>query len=585
VCEGSPGSVSEALAQLRGALDFLNASDAASLPGAVQAGVLRELERTESRHTAARARFLAAFTAQGHCEADGQATARAWLKWQTQVTSAAAAGAAGWSKRLPAHPVIDHALATGQLSASWARHLCTWTSRLPEHARDHADHILCQAAADGMALRDLGDLAEEIYQRTRPPVPSADDGDRFEDRCLQLGATLGGAGRVEGDLTPGATHALATVLDALGTKAGPEDTRTAAQRRHDALEQACRRLIAGGLAPARAGQPTHLTVHMTLSQLRGLPHATGAEHAWLAAHAATHPGWLTGPDADAAACDATITPIVTGHLDPTALDQLTHLFRASHPPATTTPGTGTPGTAASGSGMAAPRTATTPATGPPTPPAPGGTGPPAPGTPFAAAEPGTTLAPATRDRLRRALLALAIQALSGPAGLAAHLRTTLTSTATPPANSNPPPAGDLTPPGDTTRPPTSTPTQADSTPLSASSTATLPAAALSLPLDIGAATVTIPAHIRKAAAIRHRHCAFPGCRVPFTACDLHHLQPRSHGGPTRLTNLVPLCHFHHHIAIHRWGWKLTLHPDATTTATSPDNTRTYHSHSPPSQAA
>ncbi len=44
---------------------------------------------------------------------------------------------------------------------------------------------------------------------------------------------------------------------------------------------------------------------------------------------------------------------------------------------------------------------------------------------------------------------------------------------------------------------------------------------------------------------------------------------------------MPLCTFHHLTAIHRWGWALTLHPDGTTTATSPDHTRILHSHSPP----
>jgi uncharacterized protein DUF222 len=524
VCEGSPVSVSEALTQLCGALDFLNGSDAASLPGEVQAQVLRELERTEARHTAARARFLAAFTAQGQYEADGQGTTRAWLKWQTQITSGAAGGAVGWARRLAAHPVIDRALASGELSASWAKHVCAWTDRLPGPARDAADQILCQAAAGGMALSDLAGLAEEIYHRTRPPAPSPDAGDRFEERCVRLGTTLGGAGRVEGDLTPGCTHALATVLDALGKKAGPEDTRTPAQRRHDALEEACRRLIGAAMVPGRAGQPTQLTVHMTLSQLRGLPPASDAERAWTAAQAATRPGWLTGPEAGAAACDATMTPVVTGHLDPTALDELTHWFHTSHRPD--------------------------------------------PGPPFAAAEPGTTLAPATRDRLRRALLGLAIQALSGPSGLAAHLRATLTN-----PSATPPPAGGTPTPAEAM--------PAERTPAPADGTWTLPAAALSLPLDIGAATPIIPAHLRKAAAIRHRHCAFPGCQIPTTACDLHHLTPRSQGGATSLANLLPLCHFHHRIAIHRWGWTLTLHPDGTTTAASPDGTRVYHSHSPP----
>jgi uncharacterized protein DUF222/HNH endonuclease len=515
VCEGSPSSVSAALAQLRGALDFLNASDAASLPGEVQAQVLRELEHAEARHTAARAKYLAAFTAQCQYEADGQGTTRAWLKWQTQVTSGAAAGAVGWAKRLSAHPVIDRALVAGGLSASWAKHLCAWTDRLPGHARDGADQLLCEAAAEGMALPDLAGLAEEIYQRTRPPIPSSDSDDGFDERFVQLGKTLGGAGRVEGDLTPGCTHALSTVLEALGKKAGPEDTRTAAQRRHDALEEACRRMIRAGMVPGRAGQSTQLSVHMSLTQLLGLPGASDAVRAWVAAQTATRDGWLTGPAADAVACDATITPVVTGHLDPAALDAFTNLFHISHQPTASSQGTG-PG-AASRTGGA----------------------------------PGTTLARATRDRLRRALLGLAIQALSGPGGLAAHLRGA---------------------PKRDGQPATAVP---DSALL----------ASPSLPLDIGTATPTIPAHLRKAAGIRHRHCAFPGCRQPVSACDLHHLIPRSRRGPTSLANLVPLCQFHHHTVIHRWRWTLQLHPDGTTTATSPDGSRVFHSHGPPSRAA
>jgi hypothetical protein len=46
-----------------------------------------------------------------------------------------------------------------------------------------------------------------------------------------------------------------------------------------------------------------------------------------------------------------------------------------------------------------------------------------------------------------------------------------------------------------------------------------------------------------------------------------------------------LCTFHHLIAVHRWGWQITLHPDATVTAASPDRGRVPHSHSPPARVA
>ncbi len=110
-------------------------------------------------------------------------------------------------------------------------------------------------------------------------------------------------------------------------------------------------------------------------------------------------------------------------------------------------------------------------------------------------------------------------------------------------------------------------------------------ASVSLPLDVGAVTETIPVHLRRAVAVRDRGCRFPGCDQPVIACQPHHIIPRAQGGPTCLTNLMLLCVFHHLIAIHRWGWAIVLHPDGTVTATSPDGEKVLHSHGPPPAAA
>jgi hypothetical protein len=61
--------------------------------------------------------------------------------------------------------------------------------------------------------------------------------------------------------------------------------------------------------------------------------------------------------------------------------------------------------------------------------------------------------------------------------------------------------------------------------------------------------------------------------------------PKSTGGQTKLANRVLLCAFRHLIAVHQWGWVRTLNADGTSTAVSPDGTRTLHSHGPPGQAA
>ena len=103
----------------------------------------------------------------------------------------------------------------------------------------------------------------------------------------------------------------------------------------------------------------------------------------------------------------------------------------------------------------------------------------------------------------------------------------------------------------------------------------------SLPLDIGYAE-TIPAGIRNAVTLRDRHCRFPGgCNQPASACDVHHVKHKKHGGKTSVKDCVLLCFFHHQVVIHQQGWTLVLNPDGTTTAWNKDKTKVLHSHGPP----
>ena len=318
-----------------------------------------------------------------------------------------------------------------------------------------------------------------MAKRTARPDRDGDD-DGFRDRSLSLGVTMGGAGKLRADLTPQATAALHAVLEALGKRAGPEDLRSKWQRQHDALEEACRRLVGSGCLPQRGGQPTQIQLHMTLDQLRGLPGAANLASSW--------PGAPAGPGYD---CDAAFVPAVTGHVDPAVVGQLAAVLLRGDPGETPAP--------------------------PP---------------------PGARLA---ERAARQLIIARAADVLSGPAGLAAYLRTGLLDG---------------------------------------------PAASMSLPLDVGELSETIPVHIRRLLAGRDRCCRFPGCDQPVAGLPAapHH-PPRPKGGPTSLTNLIMLCAFHHLIAIHRWGWQIVLQPDATVIATSPDRTRVLHSHSPPAQAA
>src|SRR5215468_3369314 len=97
-------------------------------------------------------------------------------------------------------------------------------------------------------------------------------------------------------------------------KADPEDCRTEGQRFHDALQAGCELLIRAKMVPGRAGADTHVAVHIPISQLRQMPGASAIEDAWIRSRLG-EPGYLTGKDAETAACDALIIPIVTGHAD------------------------------------------------------------------------------------------------------------------------------------------------------------------------------------------------------------------------------------------------------------------------------
>ena len=323
----APASTGQALAMVRAGLGYLAGCDAGSLATAAQAEALIGLEHAEAQHTAARAKILSVFTAQQGYEADGYYGAASWLRAITKVTKGAAAGATGWARRLDGHPVIAAALAAGRIPVSLARLICDWTDKLPEDLRDDADGILLAAVLGGADQHDLARLAREMLERAQTSPDRDNDG--FEERALWLETTFGGAGRLQGDLTPACSAALTVVLEALGQKAGPEDTRTLAQRRHDAVEEACRRLIGGQMIPGRDGQPPHLNLHIDLNNLRG---GSALERSWTPAKAAAGPGsaYLTGPAAEAAACDAVLTTIVTGQIDWQVLDQLTTVWLTAH---------------------------------------------------------------------------------------------------------------------------------------------------------------------------------------------------------------------------------------------------------------
>jgi Domain of unknown function (DUF222) len=191
------------------------------------------------------------------------------------------------------------ALAEGTvLSESMARLVSGWTDKIPADSRDAADEILVTAARAGAT------------GRTWPSWPRR--------------STPGPCGRARttrtrtGNLTAECAAVITAVLESLSAPAGAEDTRTREQRYHDALEDAMRRLVASGLLPERAGQPVRVWAHVPLAELRALDDGSVLAQEWVGEMA-------IGTAARAISCDAAVIPVVTGQVDPAALDRLVGL--------------------------------------------------------------------------------------------------------------------------------------------------------------------------------------------------------------------------------------------------------------------
>jgi hypothetical protein len=539
VAAATPANAAEAMDMVLIGLGYLAAADPTAMAAQAQAECLQGLEQADAISTAVRAWFLGAFTSgQGYAD-DADYSPAAWLIHRTRITRGAARRHVGWARRAQAHPQVAAALAEGTvLTESMAQTICGWTAKLPRECRPAADEILLAAARAGACKEDLAGLAAEIYARSLPD-PDDDPELAFEDRQVRVETTFAGAGVITGDLTPECAAIVTAVLESLSAPMGAEDTRTREQRYHDALSEAMRRLAASGMLPERAGQPVTMWAHTSLAELRAMDDGSVLETEWVTemrirwaarrAEAADGAGsdggaWLDGDAACAVSCDARIIPVVTGDVNPGALDDLVRLClqltghgaHCAPPPA---PGPAHPESAS-------PESAS-------------------PAGDQAAASPGDAptglaqLSGMSREAIQQAIIGKAAGLLSGPGGLASFLRTRQLGARL---------------------------------------------AGPSLPLDIGYAT-TIPPGIRTAVILRDKKCRWPGgCDQPAAACQVHHVKHKAHGGPTSLTGCVLLCSFHHQVVIHRWGWTLVLHPDGTTTAWNPDRTKVLHSHGPPARA-
>jgi Domain of unknown function (DUF222)/HNH endonuclease len=297
------------LEALAAAIAELAAGDPDSLGDALLAEQVLAVRRLADQLEGAWLRLLAAVDARGAAgaEAGTQAASTAsWLRAVLRMGPGAAGQRVRTARALYRGPLAAtaRALAAGQVSYQHAAVLADATSDLPPTKVGEAEPVLVDAAGrlDPPRLRRLATHLREVVDPDGAEVRARA---RLDRRGLWLSATFDGLMAVDGLLDGEAGEAVHAALMPLARPAGPEDERTGAQRRADALGELARQALQAGRLPQGGGLRPQVTVTVELASLLAGPcelGGVGGVGGW--------GGWLADEAARRLACDATVARAV-----------------------------------------------------------------------------------------------------------------------------------------------------------------------------------------------------------------------------------------------------------------------------------
>jgi hypothetical protein len=231
----------------------------------------------------------------------------------------------------PALPVAAAAVEAGTISDQHLLVIRRTVERLPSAVEGTVRAGVESQLVDHATQFDpvqLVKLAHRVRAHLDPDGTLLDERQAVARRELSFVPDLDGTVTIRGRLDAEAAAIVQTALDPLAAPLpadpqGVKDTRTPARRRADALVQAARLLLDAGVLPTQGGQRPHLTVTITLDNLRanteddsdtdtgtagGTARGTGGGTADLDSGAGT----ITAGAARRIACDAHIIPVVLG---------------------------------------------------------------------------------------------------------------------------------------------------------------------------------------------------------------------------------------------------------------------------------
>jgi uncharacterized protein DUF222/HNH endonuclease len=198
----------------------------------------------------------------------GSITAASWIARTCGMSIASAADRLCVGTQLESLPMVAAALNSGEISYQAAAALCHLHERLGEHRAGFDEEEMVGYARE-FSLLELRKLCRFAWHVANPDGFFKEAEADFTRRYFHINQMPDGMFAVDGMLDPVSGAAWKTAVDVLAKPNGPEDERTARQRRADAVGELALHAMDQGTLPRRHSVKPHINLTMTLEGLKG----------------------------------------------------------------------------------------------------------------------------------------------------------------------------------------------------------------------------------------------------------------------------------------------------------------------------
>ena len=211
-------------------------------------------------------RVVAAATRRGDHAVSGH-TPVSWVAETCLMSRTSASDRLCVGTQLESLPGVEQAVVDGRIGYQAASVICHLSEQLGEK-RELIDPAQWVGYAARFSLKGLRYLALSARHAWDPEGFELDGEQSYEERYLFI-SEMRGMYKLDGLFDAEAGAALKTAIDSLAKPLGAHDTRTARQRRADAMTELAHHAMDRGTLPRRNGVRPHVTVTTTLEGLKG----------------------------------------------------------------------------------------------------------------------------------------------------------------------------------------------------------------------------------------------------------------------------------------------------------------------------